>query len=74
MTVNDCFICPLCGNTTVVIEDARPLMSDIRIDTLGCNRCGSQWRIYSKVAEMQTEIIRYPEEQASPVQETETVE
>lgn len=74
MTVNDCFICPMCGNSALVIEDARPLLSDTRMDTLRCNNCGAQWRTYSKIVEIQTEIIQYPSEQPTIDKSSETVD
>lgn len=64
MTINECFICPVCGKNNVVLQSATALMSDIRVDTMSCTSCEAMWRVYSKVSELQTEIINYPQQAA----------
>ena len=74
MTISESFTCPVCGNVTVLLRDAHCILSDVRVDTLACNKCGSEWRTYSKVVEVQTEIINYPQEQSAAHQEPEAIE
>lgn len=61
MTLNEYFVCPVCGAGNLSLHNAKHLMSDVKVDTLSCNSCGAEWRVYSKVSEIQAEIIRRPQ-------------
>lgn len=63
MTINEGFVCPICKQPNPMFLGATPLMSDLRMDTLKCSSCETEWRVYSKVSEMQIEILRSPDKQ-----------
>lgn len=66
MTTKEAFICPNCGKNTVALYSSNPIMSDLRVDALGCKNCGAEWRVYSRIAECTTEIMYIPQPSVAP--------
>ena len=70
--MNQMYACPNCGKTGT-IEQVVPVLSDVRYDSLCCSDCGSVWRVYYKVTDMNTEVMYIPHPDNSnnaPVVET----
>ena len=63
------YVCPHCGKTGT-IEQVVPVLSDVRYDSIRCQECGSVWRVYYKVTDMNTEVMYIPQaDTATPVAE-----
>ena len=60
--MNNLYTCPKCG-ANGSIERIVPMMSDMRYDHVACS-CGTQWRVYYKIAETTTEVVYMPEDKA----------
>ena len=73
-TMHESFICPTCGETHTALQSSDILLSNVRMDVFGCAICGTMWRVYSKVEEVNVEILSAPpissEEVTIPDQET----
>ena len=67
MNISEYFMCPSCGAESISLLNAKPIISDVRVDTLQCCNCGAQWNLYSKISEMQVELISIPD---SSIEET----
>lgn len=60
MTIKDCFVCPVCGQSSVALISAGVFMSDVRVDSLKCDTCEAEWKLYSKVSEIQIDVTKGP--------------
>ena len=70
MNLNNYFVCPICGEKEIMLHSARPIMSDVRVDALACNKCGAVWNLYSKVTEAEVDIQYVPQtKDTNPVNE-----
>lgn len=65
MNITETFVCPHCSGQNIALIAAVPLMSDVRVDTLSCNTCGTTWNLYSKIAETNIQIVSVPQEEAA---------
>lgn len=65
MNLNEIFVCPHCSGHSITILGAASLMSDIRVDTLSCDTCGTTWNLYSKVVETNVQIVSLPQEKTT---------
>lgn len=52
MTIEEAFTCPKCGGLKVNLNDIKQLFEDARYEDCTCMDCGSQWRVYYKMKEM----------------------
>lgn len=76
MTIKETFICPKCGNTQPTVLAIQALMEDVRYDVLKCPDCGTEWRVYYKVSEVNAEVTFVPQDPipAAPVADPEDTE
>lgn len=70
MSISEYFMCPCCGAKSISLLTAKPLLSDVRVDTLQCCNCGAQWNLYSKISEMQVELISIPDPSVEETEDT----
>lgn len=61
MNLIEYFACPYCGGDAISLLNAKPIMSDVRVDTLKCRKCDTTWNLYSKITEVQVELVSVPE-------------
>lgn len=61
MNLTEYFACPYCGGDSISLLNAKPIMSDVRVDTLKCSKCETVWNLYSKITEVKVELISVPE-------------
>ena len=57
MTLKETFVCPKCGNGRINMLNTGVLLEDTRLDHFKCLECETQWRVYSKVCDVSSEII-----------------
>lgn len=70
MNLIEYFTCPYCGDNSISLLNAKPIMSDVRVDTLKCSKCETVWNLYSKITEVQVELVSVPKPN---IEETEEV-
>ena len=61
MNLIEYFECPYCGSDAISLLTAKPVMSDVRVDTLKCSKCETVWNLYSKITEAKVELVSVPE-------------
>lgn len=59
--------CPKCGKNCAIYSIV-PLFDDVRYDNVVCE-CGTQTRVYYKVADMHREVIYMPQDEEGPARE-----
>lgn len=61
MSNNNIFVCPTCEQSNATLLASSILVSDVRMDQMRCNSCGTEWRTYSHIDEMSREILHVPQ-------------
>ena len=56
MNIKEAYVCPKCGKSSPAVLAIQALMDDVRFDVVQCVDCKTEWRVYYKVSEVQTEI------------------
>lgn len=75
MNIKEAYVCPKCGQTNPTVLAIQALMDDVRYDVIQCPDCKTEWRVYYKVADINTEVMYVaPEEsQVAPTAPAEEV-
>ena len=73
MNIVENYKCPYCEGNEVVILSSRPILTDVRVDTLRCNKCSTTWNLYSKIAETNIELLYVPQADQQTQAPAETV-
>ena len=60
-TIKDAYVCPNCHANTSRILAMQNLLSDVRYDIVQCSDCGTEWRVYYRVAELNQEVTYVPQ-------------
>ena len=69
MNLTEYFACPYCGCDSISLLNAKPIMSDVRVDTLRCSKCETMWNLYSKISEAQIDVISTPQKRNEETEE-----
>lgn len=73
MNIKEAYVCPKCGQTNPTVFAIQALMNDVRYDVIQCPDCKTEWRVYYKVADINTEVMYVAPEETSaevaPVEE-----
>ena len=76
MTLRKSFICPKCGNEKIAILNSGVILEDVRMDYFRCPKCETEWKVYSKTAEVNTEVtyVAAPKPVEEPSEDSTTTE
>lgn len=61
MTLNELFTCPNCKANKTALRGSHVMLGDVRVDNLLCMECNTEWRGYSKVTDVEIEVVHVPQ-------------
>lgn len=68
MTLNELFTCPNCKANKTALRGSHVMLGDVRVDNLLCMECNTEWRGYSKVTDVEIEVVHAPQPEPAPVE------
>lgn len=61
MNIDEAYKCPNCGKQEVNIDGMEQIFEDARSEVAVCRHCNAAWRVYYKMADINTKILHMPE-------------
>lgn len=70
MTIEQAFTCPKCEATRVNLDNIAQLFEDARYEDCTCMECGTKWRVYYKMKEInKANVVMAPDAPEGPMLE-----